>query len=792
MYKMLCLRSVPLSDQQIATPVDRAGERWQPSKKDYFMVVRKLPGPAIFKWRSTTASTRRLSARLFVALSLAILLLLASCSSNTPPPPPPPPAIEGLADFHSHEFASLGFAGRLHTHDVDPNAPCKPPLTYDSDFRLVNLVRNGLAEEATAQGPGVCYPTYSNLAGQQMDTDSLKRAWEYGLRLNVVFAVNSEILCLYAQLQRPHACETDQVAIDRQLQAAKDLQDQIDVESGGPGKGWYRIVHSPEEARRVIGQGKLAVVLGVEASNAFGCSYKVLATVKGVPNLFGDRPNEPSFGLVCDDTIASGATRQRALALFEHYWDLGARDFFTVHTLDGVAGGTALSTPLLHAVNNPSRLKAGGLFNRVDDINALINAVRPPITSFSCGSLAFDGGRCNSDGLTSDGVALLRLMADYGAIIDLDHLSAKAKRAAMSDTEQGLGPYPFISSHSGFAAINHGDKLSEVQVLTDQADRMIRFNGAFAPILRPATEISEEDTFPPGATVAPHTCGGTTETFIQAYRYIVDKLQKGTLWSGGKPFVGVGYGSDFDGLAGWPAPRFDNGGATGGISFGETLREAFVGGSTLRAPGRCFGFTNNSSQPHVNYPFKSPMTGSEFDKSVLPWSGRTQPYDISYDGVAHVGMIPDFVEEMRVLGLTDSELSPLWHGAEAYIREWEASQSWAGSFSPENDSNLREQCRQTRTKLVEPVFSTPQPNDPGPQIDIASTKVKWDSAIADLQRLGCHGTTPIGAPPEPSSSPGASATPRPSATSSAEPPDSGDEPPVCSKKPYLPQCGPTR
>ena len=49
------------------------------------------------------------------------------------------------------------------------------------------------------------------------------------------------------------------------------LQDYIDAQFGGPGKGFFRIVTSSAEARRVINQGKLAVVLGIEVSEVLDC-----------------------------------------------------------------------------------------------------------------------------------------------------------------------------------------------------------------------------------------------------------------------------------------------------------------------------------------------------------------------------------------------------------------------------------------------------------------------------------------------------------------------------------------
>ena len=55
-----------------------------------------------------------------------------------------------------------------------------------------------------------------------------------------------------------------------QVQNLKQLQTYVDAQSGGPGRGFFRIVYSPSQARKVIDHGKLAVVIGVESSDALG------------------------------------------------------------------------------------------------------------------------------------------------------------------------------------------------------------------------------------------------------------------------------------------------------------------------------------------------------------------------------------------------------------------------------------------------------------------------------------------------------------------------------------------
>ncbi|HMI41125.1 MAG TPA: hypothetical protein VK485_07850, partial [Sphingomicrobium sp.] len=156
--------------------------------------------------------------------------------------------------------------------------------------------------------------------------------------------------------------------------------------------------------------------------------------------------------------------------------------------------------------------------------------------SWNCSSgFDFDGGRCNDAGLSATGRSLLKLMADYGTMIDSDHMSVRAKAEAMS-TDFGLGPYPFVSSHTGLSEILHGEKRSEGQIAPAHLDRMIQLGGAFAPILMQANSTAELGTYPDNATVARHECAGTTESFIQTYRFLVEKLSKS------KAFVGIGFG----------------------------------------------------------------------------------------------------------------------------------------------------------------------------------------------------------------------------------------------------------
>ncbi|RJF90720.1 hypothetical protein D3876_10965 [Sphingomonas cavernae] len=682
---------------------------------------------------------------------LLTAVLCAGCDEKKTAKVEDPPLM-GLADYHLHQFGFMGFGGTAFNHTNDPTAPCLPPLPFGNSLAVQDLVRLAMFKDASEQFQrGHCNPTGTSQASQRVDTDNLKRAWQYGLRLVVMFAVSSEFLCEAGGLTEN--CPSDRRAIEAQIQAAKALQDAIDTEAGGAGLGWYRIVTTPKEARDAITKGKLAVVLGIEAANAFGCRIESSSQVPSVRMVPSDTGTEKAYRNNCDsgyltqeqfsghaaaDEDLSKFGKQsthKALALFERYWQLGARHFYLTHNIDGIAGGTALGIDLLHSEGNPSGAYPGAtVADKLPEVNRVIAGIRPPNTRQPCPTLfRYDGGKCNARGLSPEGQELTKVMAAHGAVIDADHVSYKARREMLGTADNSLlaGAYPLVSSHSGATRLfTCGDRTecnenNEGQLREEDIDAMIRTGGAFAPRLPPATRTVSEITWPEGATVAPHKCGGTTETFIQTYRFLVEKLRGGRLINGKPAFAGIGIGTDF----GAPVPVFARGRflrtnqtVTGG-DFSYLLIE------TPPVYGSCYA--ESSSEPRLSYPFTStsPLSlGVPFDKATTPWDGRpNQPgYDVGVDGVVHIGMIPDFVEEMRVLGLTKEEMDPLWYGAEAYIRAWEAAEAWMPGFDAEGKAGIREKCEADRARYLEAM-------DPG-QVANAVT------ALRALLASACRGT----------------------------------------------------
>ena len=111
---------------------------------------------------------------------------------------------------------------------------------------------------------------------------------------------------------------------------------------------------------------------------------------------------------------------------------------------------------------------------------------------------------------------------------------------------------------------------------------------------------------------------------------------------GGYPAEALAF--DFNGFAGGPKPRFGD-------------------------DSRCGAEQANP----ITYPFTSYDGQITFEQ---PHLGERE-VDYNTEGMIHVGLLPELIEEVRRDGATDAELEPLFRSAEAFIRMWEVAEAHA-------------------------------------------------------------------------------------------------------------------
>jgi microsomal dipeptidase-like Zn-dependent dipeptidase len=348
----------------------------------------------------------------------------------------------GLVDAHMHIMAFEAFGGGLHC-----GRPWSPLGIEDALVDCPDHYPNGsgaLVEniasytDPTHMHDPVGWPTFSDWPDNESYTHEntyyrwIERTYRSGLRLIVQLAVDNSALC-FVNPQKTQSCNEMQ-AVDRQLADMYELQDYIDAQYGGPGEGWFRIVRNPFQARRVINEGKLAVILGIEVSEPFNC---------------GIRNDEPQ------------CTEQSIDADFDKYYKLGVRQMEMANKFDNALSGVAFDGGTQGIIVNVGNRQATGRFWAMETctsepydrqptpvpagsvLEGIIRAIIPQ------GALPVypEGPVCNPKGLTDLGEHFLDGMMERGMLFDPDHMSVRARKQALNYVKsrkyQGL-----VSSHS--------------------------------------------------------------------------------------------------------------------------------------------------------------------------------------------------------------------------------------------------------------------------------------------------------------------------------------------------------
>jgi microsomal dipeptidase-like Zn-dependent dipeptidase len=487
----------------------------------------------------------------------------------------------GFADLHAHFMAHMAFGGNAFWGlPYDPN---NKPGEEGMEFALRSCapIHSGLlnvnAEMGHVPGGGwpdfVVYPRFTTIIHQQAYIDWIYRAYQGGLRLATCLAVNNELLASKSNSDQP---PDDKSAIQIQINGMKSMVNFVDSQAGGPGQGWMQIAYSPEEARKIISENKLAIILGIEVDS------------------LGNWRRLEDLEKMCHGDL--NQARQLIGLELDWLYGLGVRQITPIHLTNNAFGGTAIYLRFLETVNlfvtgerwtvedawetgvryrldqdgadlkddmertvvvsgrRIQRRNRRTLIDHIPGIHNLFDTVELP---------NIHGGHANTRGLNKYGVILLEEMMARGLIIDVDHMSEKSTDTALSMAEEKS--YPVICSHSWFRDLlfsgeTEFDSIKHEQYGTsdvhkvaheagkrgDQIERIGKLGGIVAPILNQGDIAGLKRTMPELTNKIPEPIAASSTAWAQAYLYAVAK-------SGGR---GVAIGSDINGAAGLPEPRF--------------------------------------------------------------------------------------------------------------------------------------------------------------------------------------------------------------------------------------------
>ncbi len=348
----------------------------------------------------------------------------------------------GTIDLHSHIMAFEAFGKGLHC-----GRPWSPLGVADALKDCAYHAPNGIGALETNmlvfQDPLRMHapdgwPAFTGWPTKDMDFGHeqtyyrwIERAWRGGLRLVTLLAVDNSAACL-VNTHKTESCN-EMAAVRRQIADTKELQAYIDAQAGGPGKGFFQIVRNPFQARKVINNGKLAVILGIEVSEPLDCGIR-----NGVSQC-----DEADVDEELDAVYRSGVRQMEIVNKFDNA--------FTGVAMDGGFQG-----PFINSANK----QVTGEFWDVetctgsDEDRTQPTSVPPEAAALIA---LLPGGaapgpyppppHCNTRGLTELGRYLIRAMAKRKMIFDPDHMSVYARRSAL-DLVDALDYSGIVSSHS--------------------------------------------------------------------------------------------------------------------------------------------------------------------------------------------------------------------------------------------------------------------------------------------------------------------------------------------------------
>ncbi|MDX2593063.1 MULTISPECIES: discoidin domain-containing protein [Streptomyces] len=483
--------------------------------------------------------------------------------------------VRGFVDAHDHIFANEGFGGRLicgkpfsRAGVADALKDC-PEHYPDGSLAVFDFITKGGDGRHDPVGWPTFkdWPAHDSLTHQQNYYAWVERAWRGGQRVLVNDLVTNGVICS-VYFFKDRGCD-EMTSLRLQAKLTYDLQDYVDGMYGGPGKGWFRIVTDSEQAREVVEQGKLAVVLGVETSEPFGCKQ-----ILDVPQ----------------------CSRHDIDAGLDELYGLGVRSMFLCHKFDNALCGVRFDSGTLGTAINVGQFLSTGTFWKTEKCagtqhdNPIGNATAAGAEAKLPAGVTVPAysadAQCNTRGLTDLGEYAVRGMMKRHMMLEIDHMSVKAVGRALDilDTES----YPGVLSSHSWMDMNW-------------TERVYGLGGFIAQYMNGSEGFTAE---------------------ARRTKALRDKYG-----------VGYGFGTDMNGVGGWPGPR----------------------GADTANP--------------VKYPFRSVDGGSLIDRQT---TGR-RTWDLNTDGAAHYGLVPDWIEDIRRVGGQDV-VDDLFRGAESYLGTWGATE----------------------------------------------------------------------------------------------------------------------
>jgi microsomal dipeptidase-like Zn-dependent dipeptidase len=227
-----------------------------------------------------------------------------------------------------------------------------------------------------------------------------------------------------------------------------------------------------------------------------------------------------------------------------------------------------------------------------------------------------DASCLNTKGLTAEGRALVQEMMARGMLIDMAHMSERAVHDTFA-VAQANSYYPLYISHGHFREVMNPKLAANEKTTPASVVRYLRQTGGIFGL-----RTAHDETRAYTRTTIANNCQGSSRSFAQAYEFGRQGLK-----------VPMAFGADLNGFIQQTRPRF---GVNGACSAGFQAEA-----------------DDQGKQQRVSGPAR---LGTDFD----------------IYGLAHVGLLPDLLRDLKQLGANTTGLE---NSTESFLRTWERAQS---------------------------------------------------------------------------------------------------------------------
>jgi len=99
------------------------------------------------------------------------------------------------------------------------------------------------------------------------------------------------------------------------------------------------------------------------------------------------------------------------------------------------------------------------------------------------------------------------------------------------------------------------------------------------------------------------------------------------------------------------------------------------------APGPRFGENSDCPEPQTDEGITYPFTSYAGDITLHRPAVGERTLDFNTEGMVHLGLVAELIEDVRRNGVSDKDLEPLFKSAEGYLRMWEKSERRGAELS---------------------------------------------------------------------------------------------------------------